>query len=187
MGSEKAGQRVMKSVSDFITRRLQLKVHESKSAVDRPSRRKFLGFTIAEGAKPQRRIAPQALKRFREKVRELTRRTRGVDAKRMVSDQTVYLRGWVGYFGFCETPWELRDLDGWIRRRLRAVAWKQWKRGPTRCRELMRRPRPWNRNDSALHSVVIKAASLRDTKPFFKSVLCHRMQPLSIPSVRNPG
>jgi hypothetical protein len=184
MGSEKAGQRVMKSVSDFITRRLQLKVHESKSAVDRLSRRKFLGFTIAEGAKPQRRIAPQALKRFREKVRELTRRTRGVDGKRMVSDLTVYLRGWVGYFGFCETPWELRDLDGWIRRRLRAVAWKQWKRGPTRCRELMRRPRPWNRNDSALHSVVIKAASLRDTKPFIQSVLCHRMQPLSIPSGR---
>ncbi|MEK7755616.1 MAG: group II intron reverse transcriptase/maturase [Planctomycetota bacterium] len=137
--SEKAGQRVMKSVSDFITRRLQLKVNESKSAVDRPSRRKFLGFTIAEGAKPQRRIAPQARKRFREKVRELTRRTRGVNAKQMASALTVYLRGWVGYFGFCETPWELRDLDGWIRRRLRAVAWKHWKRGPTRCRELMRR------------------------------------------------
>ena len=140
--SDKAGQRVMKSVSDFITRRLKLRVNESKSAVDRPSRRKFLGFTIAEGAKPQRRIAPQARKRFREKVRELTRRTRGVDAKRMVSDLTVYLRGWVGYFGFCETPWELRDLDGWIRRRLRAVAWKHWKRGPTRCRELMRRGIP---------------------------------------------
>lgn len=137
--SEKAGQRVMRSVSDFITRRLRLKVNESKSAVDRPGRRKFLGFTIAEGAKPQRRIAPQALKRFREKVRELTRRTRGVDARRMVSDLTVYLRGWSGYFGFCETPWELRDLDGWIRRRLRAVAWKQWKRGPTRYRELTHR------------------------------------------------
>lgn len=137
--SEKAGQRVMKSVSDFITRRLKLKVNESKSAVDRPRRRKFLGFTIAERKKPQRRIAPQAIKRFRAKVQELTRRTRGVDAKRMVSDLTVYLRGWVGYFGFCETPWELRDLDGWIRRRLRAVAWKHWKRGPTRCRELMRR------------------------------------------------
>jgi len=140
--SEKAGQRVMKSVSEFITRRLKLKVNESKSAVDRPSRRKFLGFTIAEGEKPQRRIAPQALKRFRGKVRELTRRTRGVDAKRMVSDLSVYLRGWFGYFGFCETPWELRDLDGWIRRRLRAVAWKHWKRGPTRCRQLMRRGVP---------------------------------------------
>lgn len=139
MRSKKAGQRVMKSVSDFITRRLKLKVNASKSAVDRPSRRKFLGFTIAEGAKPQRRIAPPSLKRFRQKVRELTRRRRGVSAKRMVSDLTVYLRGWVGYFGFCQTPWELRDLDGWIRRRLRAVAWKRWKYGPKRYRELVRR------------------------------------------------
>lgn len=137
--SEKAGQRVMKSVSDFIARRLKLKVNEPKSAVDRPSRRKFLGFTIAEGAKPQRRIAPKSLKRFRERIRELTRRTRGVNAKQRVSNLTVYLRGWAGYFGFCETPWELRDWDGWLRRRLRAVAWKHWKRGPTRCRELMRR------------------------------------------------
>ena len=137
--SEKAGQRVMKSVSDFITRQLKLKVNESKSAVDRSSRRKFLGFTIAERAKPQRRIAPQALNRFREKVWELTRRTRGVDAKRMVSDLTVYLRGSGAYFGFCQAPWELRDLDGWIRRRLRVVAWKHWKRGSTRCRQLMRR------------------------------------------------
>ena len=140
--SDKAGQRVMQSVSAFITRRLKLKVNESKSAVDRPRRRKFLGFSIAEGAKPQRRIAPKALKRFKEKVRELTRRTRGVDAKRMVRELTIYLRGWIGYFGFCETWWELRDLDGWVRRRLRAVAWKQWKHGPTRCRELMRRGVP---------------------------------------------
>lgn len=141
--SEQAGQRVMKSVSNFIIRRLKLKVNESKSAVDRPSRRKFLGFTIAEGAqKAQRRIAPKALDRLRKKVRELTRRRRGVDAKRMVSELTNYLRGWIGYFGFCETPWTLRDLDGWIRRRLRSVAWRHWKRGPTRVRELMRRGVP---------------------------------------------
>jgi RNA-directed DNA polymerase len=147
--SEKAGPRVMASVSDFITRRLKLKVQESKSAVDRPSRRKFLGFTIAEGEKPQRRIAPQALKRFREKVRERTRRTRSIGAKRMVSELTIYLRGWVGYFGFCETPWELRDLDGWIRRRRRAVAWKHWKRGRTRYRELVRRGVP---HETAIHA-----------------------------------
>lgn len=136
--SEKAGQRVMKSVSDFITRRLKLKVNASKSAVDRPSHRKFLGFTIVEGANPQRRIADKSLHRFRARVRELTRRRRGVNAKRMVMDLTRYLRGWIGYFGFCETPWALRDLDGWIRRRLRAVAWRHWKRGPTRYRRLRR-------------------------------------------------
>ncbi len=150
VGSEKAGQRVMESVSDFITRRLKLKVNASKSAVDRPSKRKFLGFTIVEGEKPQRRIADRSLRRFRAKVRELTRRRRGVNAKRMVTDLTRYLRGWVGYFGFCETPWELRELDGWIRRRLRAVAWRHWKRGPTRYRRLRRLGVP---RDQALHTV----------------------------------
>lgn len=148
--SEKAGQRVMGSVSDFITRRLKLKVNTSKSAVDRPSKRKFLGFTIVEGAKPQRRIADKSLRRFRARVRALTRRRRGVNAKRMVSDLTRYLRGWIGYFGFCETPWELRDLDGWIRRRLRAVAWRQWKRGPTRYHRLRRLGVP---RDQAIYTV----------------------------------
>ena len=148
--SEKAGQRVMGSVSDFITRRLKLKVNAGKSAVDRPSHRKFLGFTIVEGAKPQRRIADKSLRRFRARVRELTRRRRGVNAKRMVLDLTQYLRGWKGYFGFCETPWELRDLDGWIRRRLRAVAWRHWKRGPTRYRRLWRLGVS---RDQALHTV----------------------------------
>lgn len=148
--SERAGQRVMSSVSDFITRRLKLKVNADKSAVDRPSRRKFLGFTIVEGAKPQRRIADKSLCRFRARVRELTRRRRGVNAKRMVSDLTQYLRGWIGYFGFCETPWELRDLDGWIRRRLRAVAWRHWKRGPTRYRHLRRLGVP---RDQAIYTV----------------------------------
>jgi RNA-directed DNA polymerase len=148
--SERAGQRVMGSVSDFITRRLKLKVNASKSAVDRPSKRKFLGFTIVEGTKPQRRIADKSLRRFRARVRELTRRRRGVNAKRMVSDLTGYLRGWVGYFGFCETPWELRELDGWIRRRLRAVAWRHWKRGPTRYRQLRRLGVP---RDQAVYTV----------------------------------
>ena len=148
--SEKAGQRVMGSVRDFITRRLKLKVNESKSAVDRPSRRKFLGFTIVEGAKPQRRIADKSLRLFRTRVRELTMRRKGVNAKQMVSDLTRYLEGWVGYFGFCETPWVLRDLDGWIRRRLRAVAWRKWKRGPTRYRRLCKLGVP---RDQALYTV----------------------------------
>lgn len=137
--SMKAGERVMRSVSDFITRRLKLKVNETKSAVDRPSQRKFLGFTIAErpsGA--QRRIARAALKRFRGRVRELTRRKRGRSIQQIVTELSTYLRGWRAYFGFCETPWEFRDLDGWIRRRLRAYLWRQWKRGRTRYKRLRR-------------------------------------------------
>jgi RNA-directed DNA polymerase len=137
--SERAGQRVMEGVTDFITRKLRLKVNSEKSAVDRPSRRKFLGFSFTAGKQPKRRIAPQSVKRFKARVRELTRRTRGVDARRMIEELAVFLRGWIGYFGFCQTPSVLRELDSWIRRRLRAVAWKQWKRGRTRFRELTRR------------------------------------------------
>jgi RNA-directed DNA polymerase len=134
--SEKAGQRVMESVSDFISRKLRLKVNQNKSAVDRPSRRKFLGFSFTNGKEPKRRIAPKALDRFKEKLRELTRRTRSIDAGSMVEQVSVYLQGWNGYFGFCQTPSVLRDLDSWIRRRLRAVAWKHWKRGSTRYARL---------------------------------------------------
>jgi len=134
--SEKAGQRVMGSVSDFITRRLRLKVNQNKSAVDRPGRRKFLGFSFTSGKEPKRRIAPKALERFKDKLRELTRRTRGIDARSMVEQVSIYLQGWIGYFGFCQTPSVLGELDSWIRRRLRAVAWKQWKRGTTRYTKL---------------------------------------------------
>lgn len=137
--SERAGQRVMEGISDFITRKLRLKVNASKSAVDRPGRRKFLGFSFTFGSKPKRRIAPKAIEKMKKRVRELTRRNRGVDAKRMVETLSVYLRGWIGYFGHCQTPSVLDGLDSWIRRRLRAVAWKQWKRGKRRFKQLMRR------------------------------------------------
>src|SRR5207253_6700836 len=84
-------------------------------------------------------IAPQAVARFKAKVRELTRRTGGQSLAQIVKELSVYLIGWRGYFGFCQTPSVLRALDEWIRRRLRAIAWKQWKRGPARFAELRRR------------------------------------------------
>jgi RNA-directed DNA polymerase len=137
--SQRAGERVMASVERFLTRRLKLKVNKAKSAVARPSKRKFLGFSFMYGKRPRRRIAPQSLTRFRSRVRELTRRTRGKSLAQIVKGLSVYLIGWRGYFGFCETPSVLRDLDQWTRRRLRAIAWKQWKRGSTRFAELRRR------------------------------------------------
>src|SRR5690606_28373337 len=137
--SERAGQRVMASVTSFINRRLKLKVNSEKSAVARPAVRKFLGFSLTRGQAPRRRIAPKALERFKRRVRELTRRTRGVSVERMVADLATYLRGWHGYFRFCETHSVLRDLDSWVRRRLRAVVWKQWKRGHRRYAELRQR------------------------------------------------
>src|SRR5437667_3794062 len=129
VGSERAGKRVMQSVTGFITRRLQLRVNEAKSAVARPVERKFLGFSFSSNKAPKRRIAPKALLRCKRKIRELTRRARGISVEQMAKDLATYLRGWKGYFGFCETPSVLRDLDQWIRHRLRATIWKQWKRG----------------------------------------------------------
>jgi RNA-directed DNA polymerase len=137
--SERAGQRVMASLTAFITRALKLKVNTQKSAVARPAERKFLGFSFTSEQQPRRRIAPKAIVRFKERVRELTGRTRGVSLVRMVEELSTYLRGWRGYFGFCQTHRVLRDLDQWLRRRLRAVLWKQWKRGRTRFAELRKR------------------------------------------------
>ena len=130
--SRRAGERVMENVTRWITRKLKLKVNHEKSAVDRPSRRKFLGFSFMDGTEPRVRIAPESLARFKERVRELTRRTRTIGMNRMVNELSVYLRGWLGYYGKCQTPSILIKLDSWIRRRLRNVVWKQWRRGRTR-------------------------------------------------------
>jgi RNA-directed DNA polymerase len=128
----------MAGIEMFLAKRLKLKVNKAKSAVAKPSVRKFLGFSFTSGREPRRRIAPQALTRFKAKVRELTRRTRGQSLAQIVKELSVYLRGWRGYFGFCQTPSVLRAVDEWTRRRLRAIAWKQWKRGRTRFAELRR-------------------------------------------------
>jgi len=140
--SERAGLRVMEGLKAFLSRKLRLKVNESKSAVARPSQRKFLGFSFTSGEKVKRRIAPKAILRFKEKIRELTRRTRGVSIERMIEDLRRYLTGWRGYFGFCETPSVMRNLEGWMRRRLRCSLWKQWKLSRVRFKELTNRGVP---------------------------------------------
>jgi len=128
VASERAGKRVMQSVTSFLQRRLKLKVNEAKSAVARPQERKFLGFSFTGGAEVKRRIAPKALLRCKQRVRELTRRTRGISLEQMTKELSDYLRGWQSYFGYCQTPSVLHGLDRWIRRRLRSVIWKQKKR-----------------------------------------------------------
>ena len=137
--SERAGQRVLESLGKFIETKLRLKLNREKSAVGRPWARKFLGFSFTSGKELKRRIAPKALIRFKAKVRELTRRTRGVSLETMVEELGQYLVGWRGYFRFCQTPTVLVDLDKWIRRRMRSVLWKQWKRGRNRFEELRSR------------------------------------------------
>jgi RNA-directed DNA polymerase len=139
VGSERAGRRVMEGVTHFITHRLKLKVNQSKSAVARPGQRKFLGFSFTSEREPRRRIAPKVIARFKERIREQARRTRSISLPQMVKEITTYLRGWLGYFGDCQTPSVLRRLETWLRRRLRSVAWKQWQQGRTRFRELRKR------------------------------------------------
>jgi RNA-directed DNA polymerase len=137
--SGRAGQRVMESVTRFISEKLKLKVNREKSAVARPQERKFLGFSFTRNRKPKRRIAPKAKVRFKQRVRELTGRTRGVSLEERVRELAAYLRGWRSYFGFCQTPWVLVHLDSWLRRRLRSVLWAQWKQVGRRRAELERR------------------------------------------------
>jgi RNA-directed DNA polymerase len=173
--SQRAGERAMASIEKFLTKRLKLKVNKAKSAVARPVKRKFLGFSFTKGEQPRRRIAPQSRARFRSRVRELTRRTRGRSLAQIIKELSVYLIGWRGYFGFCETPSVLRELDQWTRRRLRAIVWKQWKNGPTRFAKLRRcgvgpvlaaktasSPRgPWRLSNSPALAIALSNAVLK--------------------------
>jgi RNA-directed DNA polymerase len=136
--SRRAGERVMASVSRFLTNKLKLKVNEAKSAVASPEERKFLGFSISNDGS-ERRIAPKALEKFQMRIREFTRRTRGESLLQIVELLRPYLIGWRSYFGFCQTPVVLTNLEAWIRRRLRMYLWRQWKNGHNRFKELRRR------------------------------------------------
>ena len=117
----------MEGITRFITHQLKLKVNETKSAVARPQERKFLGFSFSAGPEVKRTIAPKALERFKHRIREVTRRAKGVSMDTTIAELAPYLRGWRGYFGFCETPVVLEYLTRWVRLRLRAAMWRQWK------------------------------------------------------------
>ena len=114
----------------------------SKSAVARSGARQFLGFRITSGMEPLRHISPKALRRFKRRVRELTRRTLGASLPQLIEPLARYLIGWRAYYGFCQTPQVLRSLDAWIRRRLRMYIWRQWANGPNRFAQLRRRGIP---------------------------------------------
>ena len=149
--SEKAGRRVMASLTRFIEGRLKLQINAEKSAVARPWHRSFLGFTVKDDPAFRRCIADKAVTRFKDRVRELTRRHRGVSLARMIGELVPYLRGWAAYFGLSQSH-ELPSLDGWIRRRLRCVAWVQWKTRGQRYRELRRLNVPERSASAAIFS-----------------------------------
>ena len=121
--------------------KLRLKVNETKSAVAQPEERKFLGFSISNDGS-ERHIAAKALGKFKAQIRDMTRRTRGISLPQLIDVLAPYLLGWRGYFGFCQTPRVLTNLEAWIRRRLRLYLWRQWRNGPNRFKELRRRGVP---------------------------------------------
>jgi RNA-directed DNA polymerase len=148
--SRRAGCRVMRRVSEFLSNRLKLKVNEAKSAVARPWQRRFLGFSFSR-FDYRRRISLGAIKRFRERIREITSRTRGRSIAGIAAELGRYLRGWKAYFGFAEALSPLKELDSWIRRRLRCYLWKQWgRRGYRELRNRgVSRDLAWNTAKSA--------------------------------------
>jgi RNA-directed DNA polymerase len=135
--SARAGQRVLASVTRFLERRLKLTVNAAKSAVDRPWRRTFLGFTFTARRLHRRQVSLKALKALKQEVRQRTCRTRGVALPRVVQDLQRYLEGWYAYFRFAAAQSSFKELDSWVRRRLRCYVWKQW--GRRRYRELRKR------------------------------------------------
>lgn len=135
--SKRAGERIMKSITTFIERKLKLKVNHEKSAVDRPWKRKFLGFTFTFHRKePKVRIAKQSIQRFKQRIREITSRKWSISMRDRLEKLNRYLVGWLGYYQLADTPSVLAKLDGWIRRRLRMIRWKEWKKVKTKHRNL---------------------------------------------------
>lgn len=135
--SQRAGERVMVVMQKELAK-LRLRINTAKSAVDRPWNRQFLGFSFRDrGRQTRRRVSPRAVDKAKDRIRELTTRNRGASITRVVEELKRYLRGWLQYFGICQVPTPRRDLDMWIRSRLRLLQIKQWKRGTTACPRLV--------------------------------------------------
>ena len=139
VASKRAGERVKESITQFLAKRLKLKVNEEKSSVDRPWKRKLLGYSMTTDKEPRLKVSPESEARFRMKLKELFRRGRGWSLKRTIETMESLLTGWMNYFKLARVKATFERLDQWIRRRLRCIFWRQWKRPRTRAKKLMRR------------------------------------------------
>jgi RNA-directed DNA polymerase len=192
VGSQRSGQRVMAEITAFLEQRLKLKVNAAKSAVARPWQRKFLGYSVTWHRKPKLKIAPTSRQRLTEKIRQTLRGAQGQSVKQVIAELNPILRGWVAYFRLTEEKRVLEELDGWIRRKVRALLWRHWKRGYTRAQNRMRaglsherawqsatngRGPWWNGGSSHMHAAYpkswfdrMKLVSLLDTQRRFSLV-----------------
>ena len=140
VGSKKAGESVMNSITRFLEKRLKLKVNRNKSAVDRPWKRKFLGYSMTSNKQPRLKAAAEAVRRLKGKLKVIFRKGRGRNIARLIKeDLNPVLRGWVNYFCLSEVKRIFEEIDAWIRRKLRCVLWRQWKRPWTRMTNLINR------------------------------------------------
>lgn len=137
VGSRRAGERVMVSLTKFLREKLKLRVNRLKSAVERPWKRKFLGFTLTAEKESRVRVAPSSVERFKDKLREKFREGRGRNLRTFLEELKPLLRGWAGYFSVAQVRGVFAELDQWIRRKLRCLEWRKWKRGRTRCKRLI--------------------------------------------------
>ncbi|MEI7902944.1 MAG: group II intron reverse transcriptase/maturase [bacterium] len=137
--SKQAGERVLSSLTRFLHERLKLRVNPEKSAVDRPWKRKFLGYSMTFHHEPRLKVAPKSMERFKAKLRMLFRFGRGRNLQRFIQELAPVLRGWVNYFRLAEVKGLFEELDQWIRRKLRGLLWRRWKRVKTRAKNLMKR------------------------------------------------
>lgn len=135
--SKAAGERVKKSITFYLWKRLRLTVNEGKSAVERPWKREFLGYSMTPERKPKLKVSPSAEKRIKGHLREMMRKGRGRRLSAVIGEVTLFLRGWLGYFRLSQVKRVFEELDGWIRRKLRRILWKQWKKPATRAKKLI--------------------------------------------------
>ena len=173
MRSRRAGQRVMASVERFLQEKLHLQVNRAKSAVARPWERKFLGYSVTNHHQPKLKVAAESVKRFKAKLRQVFHRGRGRSLPTVVKDLVPVLRGWIAYYRLADVKGVFEDLDQWIRRKLRAILWRQWKHPGPRLRALLRRGLDrltawrtaynqhgpwWNAGHASMHQAVPTAA-----------------------------
>ena len=136
--SKAAGDRVMESIARFLGKRLRLMMNRDKSAVDRPWNRKFLGYTMTPHRRPKLKVAPGSVKRVKAHIREIVRKGRGRSLAKVIGEMTPFLRGWAAYFRLSQVKNVFEEMDQWIRRKMRLILWRQWKRPRTRAKKVIR-------------------------------------------------
>ena len=172
VATKTSGERVMASLTDYLSKRLKLTVNQAKSAVDRPWNRSFLGYSMTFHRRPRLKVATKAVERLKATIREPCRRGRGRNIRTVIAETTPKLRGWISYFRLAEVKGLFDELDGWLRRKLRCIIWRQWKRSCTRAKNLMKLglPEPtawrsatngrgpwWNSGASHMHKALRKS------------------------------